>query len=217
MRLVVMKIILLLGFSLFFVTTDAQPPPDSVKRKVFAATGLGFGFPIGGVKKTLSPRVSNTLGFNIPLRDSRYFLYPLIDFMTFGYKQLIKDDTYEYKIDNGSANIYGLSIMPGLNQFLGSLRLYAFAGPFVHLVYEPRVAANLDTQVAKIEDKIYFTGGLRGGVGAHYQLGDFYLFIESGIVRNFSKIEGERLWIQTAHGGLKTDITKLTDKLGNLF
>jgi len=217
MRITRIRIVLLLGLSLFFVALNAQTPADSTKHKVFAATGLGFGFPIGGVKKTLSPRVSNTLGFNIPLKDSQFFLYPLIDFMTFGYDQNIKDEDYDYKLNNGSANIYGLSVMPGLNQFLGSLRLYAFAGPFAQLVYEPRVATIPQSQVAKIEDKVYFTGGIRGGIGAHYQLGDFYLFIESGIMRNFTKMEGEPVWIQTAHGGLKTDITKLTDKLGSIF
>jgi len=217
MRIILFRIILLFSFSLFFDNLNAQTPVDSVKHKVFAATGLGFGFPIGGVKKVLSPRVSNILGFNIPLTDSRYFLYPLIDFMTYGYDQNIKDEGYDYKINNGSANIYGLSVMPGLNQFLGSLRLYVFAGPFAQLVYEPRVNTISQTLVAEIEDKVYFTGGLRGGIGAHYQLGDFYLFVESGLLRNFTKIEGEPVWIQTAHGGLKTDITKLTDKLGNIF
>src|SRR5690606_36870366 len=105
------------------------------------------------------------------------FLYPLIDFMTYGNDQNVKDEGYDYKINNGSANIYGLSITPGLNQFLGSLRLYAFAGPFAQLVYEPRAATVSQTQVVEIEDKVYFTGGITGGIGAHNQLGDFYLFV----------------------------------------
>lgn len=212
-----MRITLLFVLSLSFCLVKAQSSPDSVKSKVFAATGLGFGFPLGGVKKTLSPRVSNIVGFNIPLKDKRYFIYPLIDFMTYGYNQTKVDQEYDLKLNNGSANFYGLSVMPGLNQFLGSLRLYAFGGPFAQLIFEPRIATNPESNVATIEDKVYFTGGLRASVGAHYQLGDFYLFFESGMLRNFTEIENEPVYILTAHGGLKTDITKLTDKLGDIF
>jgi len=213
MRISLAVIVLFLCFS--FV--KAQSVADSVKKKVFVSTGLGFGFPLGGVTKTLSPRVSNIVGLNIPMKNDRYFLYPLIDFMTYGYNQNEKDGEYDYKLNNGSSFVYGFSMMPGLNQFLGSLRLYTFAGPFVQLIYEPRIATDTESGIATIKDKVYFTGGIRGGVGAHYQLGDFYLFVESGLLRNFTKIEGEPVYVLTAHGGLKTDITKLTDKLSKIF
>ena len=212
-----MRIILLFVLSLSFCAVKAQSSPDTTKSRVFAATGLGFGFPLGGVKKTLSPRVSNTVGFNIPLKNKKYFIYPLIDFMTYGYNQTEVDEDYDFQLNNGSANVYGLSIMPGLNQFLGSLRLYAFGGPFAQLIFEPRIATNSQINIATIEDKVYFTGGVRASVGAHYQLGDFYLFFESGVLRNFTKIENEPVYILTTHGGLKTDITNLTDKLGKIF
>jgi len=212
-----MRIILLVIVCFFFLASKAQTTADSVKRKIFVSTGLGFGFPIGGINKTLSPRVSNAVGLNIPLKNERYFLYPVIDFMTFGYNQNQKDENFDFNLTNGSAYVYGLSIMPGLNQFLGSLRLYAFAGPFTQLIFEPRIATDLQTHVSKIEDKVYLTGGIRGGLGAHYKLGDFYLFVESGLLRNFTKMEDEPVYVLTAHGGLKTDITKLIEKLGEVF
>jgi len=211
-----MRIFLLL-LATVFSCQFASAQADSLKRKVFVSSGLGFGFPVGDINTVLSPRISNAVGFNIPLRDERIFLYPLVDFMNFGYDQTVRDPDYNSSIQNGSSSIIGVSLMPGLNQFLGSLRLYAFAGPHAQLVHEPRLMTDLAEGSGTIENKVYLTGGLRGGIGAHYKLGSFYLFLESGLIQNFTKMQGQQFYVVHAHGGLKTDITRLTDKIGNLF
>lgn len=212
-----MRILYLLVISILSFQTPVHAQADSLKRKVFVSSGLGFGFPVGDINTVLSPRFSNSIGMNIPLKDERFFLYPLVDFMSFGYDQSVRDPGYDFVIQNGSANLIGLSVMPGLNQFLGSLRLYAFAGPHAQLVYEPRLAADLEGRSGTIDDKVYLTGGLRGGLGAHYKLGSFYLFLESGLIQNFTKMQNQQFFVIHAHGGLKTDVTQLTEKIGNLF
>lgn len=155
-----MRIFLLLLASVFYCHF-ASAQADSLKRKVFVSSGLGLGFPVGDINTILSPRISNVVGLNIPLKDERFFLYPVVDFMNFRYDQMVRDPDYDFAIQNGSANIIGLSIMPGLNQFLGSLRLYAFAGPHAQLVHEPRLITETGDRVGTIEDKVYLTGGLR--------------------------------------------------------
>jgi hypothetical protein len=211
-----MRIFILLIASIF-TSLSVRAQADSLKRKVFVSSGLGFGFPVGDINTVLSPRISNSVGMNIPMKDERFFLYPVVDFMTFGYDQNVRDPDYQFTVQNGSANIIGFSLMPGLNQFLGSLRLYAFVGPHAQLVYEPRLIIDLEGQSGTIDDEVYLTGGLRGGLGAHYKLGSFYLFLESGLIQNFTKMQNQQFFVVHAHGGLKTDITQLTDKIGNLF
>lgn len=201
---------------LFFVFGDAvgQNSPDSaLRKKVFVSSGLGFGFPVGNINQALSPKVSNILGLNIPLKSDRYFLYPVVDFLRFSYDEIVENPNSDFRLQNGTLNVYGLSIMPGINQFLGSLRLYAYAGPSLQLIYEPHVVVDLAVGRADIEKTSSWTGGLRGGMGAHYQMGDFYLFVESAYVRNFREMQGSDLSVITLHGGLKTDVTKLIDKL----
>lgn len=209
-----MRIFFIIAFVFLIVQAKAQHEADVPQSgKVFVASGLGFGFPVGDINQTLSPKVSNVLGLNIPLKSKRYFLYPVVDFLRFSYNESITDAEFGYKLQDGTSNLYGLSVMPGLNHFLASLRLYAYAGPSLHLLYEPRVSVAIPDAEATIEKITSLTGGLRGGVGAHYQFGDFYLFIESAYIRNFQKIQGNHLSVVTLHGGLKTDVTKLVDKI----
>lgn len=204
--------ILILLFTISFTNAQQLPEP-ATQKKIFVASGLGFGFPVGDISQTLSAKVSNILGLNIPLKNNRYFLYPVVDFLRFGYNESIRDPEFGYQISKGTSNVYGLSVMPGINQFLGSLRLYAYAGPSAQLIYEPRISVDANDQRAIVEKINSITIGLRGGMGAHYQMGDFYLFIESAYVRNFQEMQGNHLSVITLHGGLKTDVTKLVEKI----
>jgi len=209
-----MRVFFIIVLIFFIGQVNAQQSTEAFpQQKVFVASGLGFGFPVGDINQTLSPKVSNILGLNIPLKSHRYFLYPVVDFLRFSYDETISDPEFDYRILNGTSNLYGLSVMPGLNQFLGSLRLYAYAGPSLHLIYEPRVDVDNPSGEAAIEKVTSLTGGLRGGVGAHYQMGDFYLFVESAYMRNFQEMQGNHLNVITLHGGLKTDVTKLIEKI----
>lgn len=209
-----MRIFFLIIFLCAAVQVRAQQTSESTEqKKVFVSSGLGFGFPVGDINRVLSPKVSNILGLNIPLKSNRYFLYPVVDFLRFSYDELTVDPEYGFQLYNGTSNIYGLSIMPGINQFLGSLRLYAYAGPSLQLIYEPRVSTDVSGRQATIEKKTSLTGGVRGGLGAHYQIGDFYLFVESAYIRNFQDMQEQHLNVVTLHGGLKTDITKLIENV----
>lgn len=209
-----MRISFIIIFVFIFGSIQAQQPSEvSSQNRVFVASGLGFGFPVGDISQTLSPKVSNVLGLNIPLKSTRYFLYPVVDFLRFSYDESVADPEFEFQLSNGNSNLYGLSVMPGVNQFLGSLRLYAYAGPSLQLIYEPRIEVDQLEQRATIEKTASLTGGLRGGLGAHYQIGDFYLFVESAYLRNFNKMQGNHLGVITLHGGLKTDVTKLVEKI----
>lgn len=209
-----MRIIFIIILLSVFGHAVGQVSPDpSPRKKVFVSSGLGFGFPVGDINQALSPKVSNILGLNIPLSSDRYFLYPVVDFLRFSYDEIVENPNSEFRLQNGSLNMYGLSIMPGINQFLGSLRLYAYAGPSLQLIYEPHIVVDISAGQADIKKTSSWTGGLRGGMGAHYRMGDFYLFVESAYVRNFRETQGSDLSVITLHGGLKTDVTLLIDKI----
>lgn len=209
-----MRIIFIIFLISVFSHAAGQDSTDPTPgKKVFVSSGLGFGFPVGNVNQALSPKVSNILGLNIPLKSDRYFLYPVVDFLRFSYDEIVENPNSDFRLQNGSSNVYGLSIMPGINQFLGSLRLYAYAGPSLQLIYEPHIVVDVSAGQADIEKTSSWTGGLRGGMGAHYQMGDFYLFVESAYVRNFRETQGSDLSVITLHGGLKTDVTMLFDKI----
>lgn len=213
-----MKYILLAFTLLFSVLLHAQSAADSLdKPKVFSVSGMGFGFPVGNIKQTFYPKYSTSLGITIPFKKERAFIYPMIDFLSLGYNQDMGEEANPYILKKGSAKIYSLSVMPGINKFLGAANIYAFLGPSLHLVYEPRIEVNVPAQSAEIKKMVYLTPGAKVGVGAHYKIGTFYLFVETSWMHNFHEIQERNVDIITAHGGLKTDVTVLANKVIDFF
>ncbi len=213
-----MKYIYLVIMLLFCGSAFAQDKIDSLQKpRVFVASGMGFGFPLGDLKSTLFPKYSSSLGITIPFKNERAFIYPMIDFLSLGYNQDIAEEDYPYTLKKGTAKIYNLSVTSGINRFFGDANIYAFLGPSLQLVREPRITVDVSTQNAKIEKMMYITPGVKAGLGAHYQIGSFNLFAETSWVHNFHEIQGKSVNIVTVYGGLKTNITGLANKVIAFF
>jgi len=213
MKYIFLTVLLLIGRILY-----AQTPLDTLQKpRFFVASGMGFGFPMGDLKDVMYPKYSTSLGVTIPFKKERVFIYPLVDFLSLGYNQDRPQEGYPYTLEKGTAKIYSLSVMPGVNRFLGATNIYTFLGPSLQLVYEPRIKVDIVEENAKIEKMHYFATGIRGGLGAHYKIGGFYLFAETGWLHSFHQIQKRNVNILTVHGGLKTNITGLANKVIAFF
>ncbi|MGV3762458.1 hypothetical protein [Parapedobacter sp.] len=196
----------------------AQPDPDSLHyRKVFVTSGMGWGFALGETNEVLQAKFSNSLGLDISLANKRYFAYPSIDFLTFRYNQQVSDPDYPYDLDRGRSNFYILNLAGGIRKQLDKLNAYAFAGPGIGIVVEPRAMVSPGGNQVTIETSTHLTPTLRGGVGADYKIGGFFLFIEMGWLHNFRRIQQRPVNVLSLYGGLKTDVTKLKDNVAKVM
>jgi len=212
------KYYLLIWFLLAIGYAVAQSATDSLHhRKIYVTSGMGWGFALGETNDVLQAKFSNSLGLDISLANRHYFLYPSIDFLTFRYNQQVPDSGYPYDLDRGRSNFYILNLAGGIRRQLGKLNVYAFAGPGVGVVVEPRAAVSSAASKVTIETSTHLTPTLRGGAGADYQIGGFFLFIETGWLHNFRHIQQRPVNVLSLYGGLKTDVTKLKDNVARVI
>lgn len=181
-------------------------------REIHVVNGMGWGFPTGKTKEVLSPKYSTSMGLDIALKDERYFLYPSLDFLSFKYDQQIPDRTTDYMIEHGNSFFYMLNLTAGRYHRLGKWGIYAFGGPAIGMVTEPRAhIRNNDTIVLK--NNYFMTPGLRLGGGTEYQLGNVCLFLELSHLYNFRNTQERPTGVISMYGGLKTNITRVADKV----
>lgn len=212
------KYCLLIWFLLAIGYAVAQSATDSLHhRKIYVTSGMGWGFALGETNDVLQAKFSNSLGLDISLANRHYFLYPSIDFLTFRYNQQVSDSGYPYDLDRGRSNFYILNLAGGIRKQLGKLNVYAFAGPGAGVVVEPRAAVSSPASKVTIETSTHLTPTLRGGAGADYQIGGFFLFIETGWLHNFRHIQQRPVNVLSLYGGLKTDVTKLKDNVARVI
>ncbi|MNL26512.1 hypothetical protein D3C87_1480410 [compost metagenome] len=133
--------------------------------------------------------------------------------MSFDYKQKIHDDQYPFKIEDANANFYTFSLAGGIRKQLKKLNAYAYAGPGVGFLTEPRVKVDAINNIAKIENERKFSFSGKLGVGADYRFNGFFLGLEIGYLHSFNKIQETPINIMTVMVGLKSDITGLGDKV----
>jgi len=196
----------------------AQSETDSIHhRKVFVTSGMGWGFALGETNEVLQAKFSNSLGLDISLANRHYFLYPSIDFLTFRYNQQVADPDYPYDLDRGRSNFYVLNLAGGIRKQVDKLNAYAFLGPGIGVVVEPRAAVSSAAAKVTIETSAHLTPTLRSGVGADYKIGGFFLFLEMGWLHNFRHIQQRPVNILSLYGGLKTDVTKLKDNVARVI
>jgi len=195
-------------------TAMAQSDMDTLhQRKIYVTSGMGWGFALGETNEVLQAKFSNSLGLDISLANPRYFIYPSIDFLTFRYNQQVHDPDYTYDLEKGRSNFYVLNLAAGIRKQVDKLNVYAFAGPGAAVVVEPRAVVSPSSSNVTIENTVHMTPTLRGGVGADYKIGGFFLFIETGWLHNFRKIQERQVNAISLYGGLKTDVTKLKDNV----
>jgi hypothetical protein len=181
-------------------------------EEIHVVNGMGWGFPTGQTREVLSPKYSTSLGLDITMKDKNLFLYPALDFLAFKYKQLKSDIQSDFLIENATNFFYQLNLMAGAKKKLGNFKLYTYGGPVMGFVTEPK-ARLLNTGSIKLKNQYDFTGGLRLGGGSEYKLGTVYLFFELSYLHNLSTMQGKNIHVLTGYGGLKTNITRVADKV----
>jgi len=200
--------------SLFSINTYAQGGVDTIHyRKVYYWGTTGMGFPIGKTKDILSPKFSGSIGLDISLKNSMFFVSPTLYTLSFKYKQRLPDPNFAYRIEDANTNFYTLAFSGGLRKQMRRLNVYGFIGPGVGLTSEPRATVMIDEKVVKMENKNHFNLSSKLGAGADYKFNGFFLGLELGYLHNFRKIQDTPVNIFTVMIGLKSDITQIGDKV----
>ncbi|MFD1770633.1 hypothetical protein [Sphingobacterium suaedae] len=209
-------------FALFFAclcmeTLSAQTEADTIHyRKIYYLGGTGLSFPLGKTNEALTTKLfSGSAGLDIALKDPQYFLTPTLYMLTFGYDQLIPDPNYNHMIENGRASFYMLSLAAGKRKQVKRLNSYAYLGPAMGLITEPR--GDLVDGKIKMENKRSFTVAGKMGIGSDYKFPGFFIGAEIGYLYNLKKIEGNPVHFLTIMVGLKSDITRLSEKVTDVI
>lgn len=186
-------------------------------RKIYYLGGTGMGFPLGKTKDILSPKFSGSIGLDISLKNPNYFLSPTLYTLSFNYKQRNFENGYTYRIENVNTNFYTLSLAGGVRRQINRLNTYAFAGPGAGFTVEPRANVYTDEDLVKLDNEKKFNFSGKFGIGADYKFKGFFLGLELGYLHQFRKIQGTQVNILTVMVGLKSDITRIGDKVVNVM
>ncbi len=202
---------------LFFMHSHAQTGVDTIHfKKVYYFAGTGLGIPLGKTKEVLSPKVfAGSMGVDFTLNNPKYYVYPALYMLSFKYKQQYSDPDFNKIIEDGAASIYMLSLAAGRRKQYNKLNAYIYAGPTVGLVSEPR--AQVVGDIVEIHHLKSLAFGTKVGVGADYKFTGFFVCTELGYMYNFNKIEGRPFQALTLLVGLKSDITKIKNKVFDIL
>jgi len=211
------KFFLLFIFLSVFQYVHSQSGADTIHyNKVYYFAGTGLGIPLGKTKEVLSPKVfAGSMGVDFTLKNPKYYVYPALYMLSFKYKQLYEDPRYDKMIEDGHASVYMLSLAAGSRRQYDRLNTYVYLGPTIGLVNEPR--ANDKGDVVKIENIRSIAFGTKVGVGADYKFKGFFLCTELGYMYNLSRIEKRTFQALTLMVGLKSDITKIKNKVVDIL
>ncbi|NGM61562.1 hypothetical protein G5B30_06475 [Sphingobacterium sp. SGG-5] len=213
MRINVFYAIILLNVSYSY----AQTGVDTIHyKKVYYFAGTGLGIPLGKTNEVLSPKVfAGSMGVDFTLRNPKYYVYPALYMLSFKYKQQYSDPDYNKIIEDGGASIYMLSLAAGRRKQYNRLNAYIYAGPTIGLVSEPRAEEVGD--IVKIHHLKSIAFGTKVGVGADYKFPGFFVCSEFGYMYNFNRIQGRPFQALTIMVGLKSDITKIKNKVVDIL
>ncbi len=199
---------------LFSIATYAQNGVDTIHyRKVYYWGTTGMGFPIGKTKDILSPKFSGSIGLDISLKNSMFFVSPTLYTLSFKYKQRLPDPNFAYRIEDANTNFYTFAFSGGVRKQMRRLNVYGFFGPGIGLTSEPRANVMADQKLVKMENINCFNLSSKLGAGADYKFNGFFLGLELGYLHNFRKIQDTPVNIFTVMIGLKSDITQIGDRV----
>ena len=211
-----MKNILLFTFLfMLIISATAQTGADTIHyKKVYYFGGTGLSFPLGKTNKVLSPKLfTGSLGLDISLKNPKYYLQPTLYTMSFGYDQQFEDSQYNRVLKNARATMYALSLAGGMRRQMQRLNSYAYFGPAGILNVEPRAQDMANEKVVELDYKYSISPGLKVGIGSDYKFKGFFLGMEVGYLRNFRKMQDMPVHVLSIMVGLKSDITKISDKV----
>lgn len=200
--------------SLLCANAYAQGGVDTIHyRKVYYWGTTGMGFPIGKTRDILSPKFSGSIGLDISLKNSMFFVSPTLYTLSFKYKQRLPDPDYAYRIEDANTNFYTFAFSGGVRKQMRRLNVYGFLGPGIGLTSEPRANVMADQKLVKMENINRFNLSSKLGAGADYKFNGFFLGLELGYLHNFRKIQDTPVNIFTVMIGLKSDITQIGDRV----
>lgn len=208
-----MKILLSISLlCIFSLPVSAQENLESLSvREIHVANSMGWGFPVGRTSEVLKPKYSTNLGLDIELKNPKYFFFPSLDFLAFKFDQQLEDPDFSQRIKNANSNFYLMNLAAGRRVQRGKFGFHAYAGPGIGLVGEPR--ALLEGNEIQLKNQYALTGSARFGTGTHYQLGNVRLFADVSYLYHFRNIQGRPVHILTVYGGLRTNVTRVADRV----
>lgn len=199
---------------LFCIATYGQNGVDTIHyRKVYYWGTTGMGFPIGKTKDILSPKFSGSIGLDISLKNSMFFVSPTLYTLSFKYKQRLPDPNFAYRIEDANTNFYTFAFSGGVRKQMRRLNVYGFLGPGIGLTSEPRAHVMAEQKLVKMENINRLNLSSKLGAGADYKFNGFFLGLELGYLHNFRKIQETPVNIFTVMIGVKSDITQIGDRV----
>lgn len=205
-------LIILIIHSGYFLASGQDQLKKLQMTDIAYLSGIGWGIPIGKTNEVLSPKYSGSLGLVATLKNKKYFLYPTLDFLSFKYDQKLEDKRYTHLIEKGKSNFYTLNLSGGIKTTFENWNFYAFAGPGLVLVSEQRALA-ISNETVRLKEAYTLSPALKIGGGVDYRIGNVALFVELSALHNFRKIQERPTNNILLFGGVKTNITKLADKV----
>jgi hypothetical protein len=182
-------------------------------QEVHVANKVGWGFPIGKTGDVLTPKYSTSMGLDISLVNPRFFLNPFLDFLAYDYDQIVQDPEFVHQLENGKGSIFALNLAGGLRNRNAKWGTYVYAGPSLSVVTEPRAELHPSNDRVVLSNKRIWGPALRAGAGADYKLGNVFLFVETGYLLHSAKMQDRPIQVLSIYGGLKTNITRVADKV----
>lgn len=210
-----MKKIVLICFCFFMaISAFSQTGADTLHyRKVYYFGGTGLSFPLGKTKNVLTTKLfTGSMGLDISLKNPKYYLQPTLYMLSFGYDQLLDDTEYNRVLKNARSTMYVLSLAGGMRRQWERLNTYAYLGPSGTLNMEPRSEDKGDGTV-ELNYEYSISPAIKMGIGSDYKFKGFFLGMEVGYMHNFRKMQGNPVHVLSIMVGLKSDITKLSDKV----
>lgn len=181
-------------------------------NEVYTISGIGAALTSGETAGILSQRTSTSLGFNIGLGRSAFFLYPSADLLVFEYNQQRSDPDFNYDMKKGRSTFTTFNLMAGVRARAGSFSAYFFGGPGLSFVKEPRILVDEAGGTASLTRQKSKSLTLKGGFGLDYKIGAFTLFAEGSYARYFKKFQDRQIEIFPVFGGMKSDISAIFHK-----
>lgn len=211
------RVLLLVALLNWPFLLSAQSGADTIHyKKVYYFAGTGIAIPLGKTKEVLSPKLfAGSMGLDIALKNPKYYLYPALYMLTFRYDQEINDSNYNQMLKNGLSSFYMLSLAAGSRRQFERLNTYIYLGPTIGLVTEPR--SSLEQGVVDISYLRSLALGTKLGIGADYKFKGFFVGGELGYLYNVNKIQERPFHALTFLLGLKSDITRLSEKVVNII
>lgn len=182
-------------------------------HEVHFSNGMGWAFPVGPIQDVLKPKFSGNTSLYIALKDKPWYLNPSLDLLIYGYDQIEKDPDFEPIVENGRALSYVLNLTGGYRKKMDKISVSGFIGPGISLFAEPRATYSTGDAQVKLSKTYHLTPTFKAGIHTDYKIRNVYLYIETSWQTHFVKVQNRNLNQFILLGGIKTNISRVTDEV----